>query len=64
MKDYDIQAMVNGSWKTIASGRDNYMRRCTHRFDAIEAEKLRLNVLATNGAPMARVYEIRAYDEA
>jgi hypothetical protein len=40
------------------------MRRCTHRVDALETEKLRLNVLATNGAPMARVYEIRVYDEA
>ena len=29
-----------------------------------EAEKLRLKVLETNGAPRARVYEIRVYDEA
>jgi hypothetical protein len=64
VKDYDVEALVGGSWKTIASGRDNYMRRCTHRFDAVEAEKLRLNVLATNGALMARVYEVRVYDEA
>jgi hypothetical protein len=63
VKDYDVEAMVGGAWKTIASGRENYMRRCTHRFEAVEAEKLRLKVLATNGAPMARVYEIRVYAE-
>ena len=45
-------------------GRDNYMRRCSHRFDSVSADALRLNVLATNGAPSARVYEIRVYDEA
>jgi hypothetical protein len=64
VKDYDVEAMVGGSWKTIATGRDNYMRRCTHRFDRVEADRLRLTVHATNGAPMARVYEVRVYDEA
>ncbi|MEA2708358.1 MAG: hypothetical protein QOF78_959 [Phycisphaerales bacterium] len=64
VKDYDVQAMVGGAWRTVASGRENYMRRCEHRFEAVEAEQLRLNVLATNGATMARVYEIRVYDEA
>jgi len=64
VKDYDLQARVGGTWRTIAQGRENYMRRCSHRFDAISADALRLNVLATNGAPSARVYEIRVYDEA
>jgi hypothetical protein len=64
VKDYDLQAMVGGAWRTIAQGRDNYMRRCEHRFERVSAEKLRLNVLATNGAKSARVYEIRVYDEA
>ncbi len=64
VKDYDLEARNDGEWKTIVSGRDNYHRRCTHRFDAIAADRLRLNVLATNGAPRARVFEIRVYNEA
>jgi hypothetical protein len=39
------------------------MRRCEHRFERLQADALRLNVLATNGAPSARVYEVRVYDE-
>jgi len=64
VNDYDVQARVGGSWRTIAEGRGNYMRRCSHRFERTTADALRLNVLATNGAPSARVYEIRVYDEA
>jgi hypothetical protein len=63
VKDYDLQAMIGGTWQTIAAGRDNYMRRCTHTFGRVRADRLRLNVLATNGAPTARVYEVRVYDE-
>ena len=63
VKDYDLEARLRGSWKTIASARNNYMRRRDHRFDRLEADALRLKVLATNGAPSARVYEIRVYDE-
>lgn len=63
VKEYELQALVGGQWKTVATESDNYQRRRTHKFDRVEAEKLRLNVLATNGAPTARVYEIRVYDE-
>ena len=63
VKDYDVQAEIGGTWMTLASGRDNYVRRRTHTFDPVEATKLRLKVLATNGAPSARVYEIRVYDD-
>lgn len=64
VKDYDVEAKVDGTWKQIAQGRDNYMRRCTHKFDTVQADALRLKVLATNGALSARVYEIRVYNEA
>jgi hypothetical protein len=64
VKDYELEAMIGGAWKSIASVKDNYMRHREHRFDRVEADKLRLKVLATNGGPSARVYEIRVYDEA
>jgi hypothetical protein len=39
----------------------NFQRRRIHDFPPTEATKVRLDVLATNGAPTARVYEVRVY---
>jgi hypothetical protein len=39
------------------------MRRREHQFDKIKAGKLRVTVLATNGAKTARIYEVRVYNE-
>jgi hypothetical protein len=64
VKDYELEARVNGTWKTIASVKGNYLRRREHRFERVRADRLRLNVMSTNGAPAARVYEVRVYDEA
>jgi hypothetical protein len=63
VKDYTIEAKVGESWKEIAKVTDNYVRRRVHRFDRISADAVRVNILATNGAAMARVYEARVYDE-
>jgi hypothetical protein len=64
VKDYDVEVSRGGTWVKVAEGRGNYMRRCEHRFARVEGEAVRVNVLATNGAEMARVYEVRVYDEA
>jgi hypothetical protein len=64
VKDYELQARMGGSWRTIESVKDNYFRRREHTFEAVEADRLRLRVLATNGAPTARVYEVRVYEQA
>jgi hypothetical protein len=64
VKDYDVEANVGGTWKKIVEVRGNYVRRRAHAFDAVQATQLRLNVIATNGAPSARVYEIRVYQRA
>ena len=53
-----------GDWKKVASVRGNYLRRRSHAFDRLTADRLRLTVLATNGAKSARIYEVRVYDEA
>jgi hypothetical protein len=55
---------MGGSWRTIESVKDNYFRRREHTFEAVEADRLRLRVHATNGAPTARVYEVRVYEQA
>lgn len=63
VKDYDVQALVDGTWITVCSQRGNYLRHRIHRFEPVRAEKVRIRVLDTNGDPSARIYEIRCYHE-
>lgn len=63
VRDYDVEAANGSSWKPVASDRGNYHRRRVHHFDRITTDRLKIKVLATNGAPSARIYEIRVYDE-
>jgi hypothetical protein len=60
VRDYRLE--IDG--RTIASVKGNYHRRRVHRFAEVEGSVLRLVIEATNGATMARVFEIRAYREA
>lgn len=61
VKDYRIEARVNGTWTTLHEEHDNYQRRRVHCFSTVSADQIRLTVLATNGVPEARVYEVRVY---
>lgn len=46
----------------VAEVTDNYLRKRVHTLSApLKAQTLKLEVLETNGAPAARVFEIRAY---
>lgn len=63
VKDYRLEAKVRGRWKKLAQAEGNYQRRVVHRFPLVRTRQLRLTVLATNGDPSARVYEIRVYKE-
>jgi hypothetical protein len=64
VKHYEIAVPQGGGWKTIAEEDNNYQRRRVHRFDAVTATRLRINLLETNGSPQARVFEVRVYGEA
>ncbi|MPY88740.1 MAG: FAD-dependent oxidoreductase [Luteitalea sp.] len=63
VRDYQLECWSNGAWKILAEVRDNYVRRRVHRFDTVQSDRVRVTVLATNGAPSARVYEARVYLE-
>lgn len=63
VRDYDIEMTTGSSWKQIASVRDNYHRRQVHQVQRTTTDRIRIRVLATNGAPSARIYEVRVYDE-
>lgn len=59
--DYRVEAMVEGSWRTVAEVTGNYQRLRVHEFGQLAVSKLRLSVTATNGVNQARVFEVRAY---
>lgn len=63
VRDYRIRVHDGSSYREVAQIVGNYQRRRIHRFESILASKLRLVVEATNGAPEARICEIRAYHE-
>ncbi len=66
-KDFSI-AVPDGQnkslWRTVAQVRGNYQRLCLVELAPCKTDRLRIVVEATHGNPSARIYEIRAYDEA
>jgi FAD dependent oxidoreductase len=63
VRDYTLSCWVNGAWRTLVEIKDNYQRRRIHQFESVRSGKVRLTVNATNGAPSARIYEVRIYNE-
>lgn len=63
VRDYDLTAFNGSNWVTLATEKDNYLRRRIHRFDLMTVSKLKLTVHRTGGDKSARVFEIRAYKE-
>lgn len=62
VKDYRIEAWINGEWVVVIREQHNRTRRRVHKLqEAIRTDKIRLVVESTNGAPAAEVIEIRAY---
>jgi hypothetical protein len=62
VKDYTIRCRTaGGEERTLASVRGNFQRLNRHRFEPLEVRSLRLEIGATNGDRLARVFEIRCY---
>jgi hypothetical protein len=58
VKDYRI--MIDGAVVVDVVG--NFLRKRVHRLDrAVKGKTIRLELLATNGIPVARVFEVRIY---
>jgi len=61
-RDYQIQAWDGAAWGEVVSVTGNYQRRRCHTLPvSITTTKLRVVVSATNGDPVASVYEVRCY---
>ncbi|MCK5804797.1 MAG: FAD-dependent oxidoreductase, partial [Lentisphaeria bacterium] len=64
IRDYRIRVFTaTGEWSTVAEITGNFLRRRIHRFEAVQASRIRIEALATNGFPDARIFEIRVYNE-
>ncbi|KRE70014.1 FAD-dependent oxidoreductase [Paenibacillus sp. Soil750] len=62
VKDYRLEAWVDGDWAVVQRVTNN--RKRTRRLQleaAIKTDRLRLVVEATNGCPCAEVVEVRVY---
>ena len=60
VKDYTVEVFDGSSWQTVATVKDNFMRKRTHSFTPIAAHGVRVTALATWGDASARIMEIRA----
>ena len=61
--DFTLEARDGGEWRVISHVRDNFQRRVTLRFDAVQTTAIRINITGTGGVPSARVVEVRCYEE-
>ena len=62
VKHYTVEALVNGIFKPVALGRDNFLRLVRHKFDSINTKAIRVRVHETNGDELARIFEIRCVE--
>jgi hypothetical protein len=62
VKDYRLEAWVDGAWMVLQRVTNNRKRTRRLQLDAaIATDRLRLVVEATNGCPCAEVVEVRVY---
>ena len=64
VRDYAIYYLDEGGfWRQVVAVQGNYHRRRVHKFKPVTSNKLRVEIIATNGDKSARIYEIRVYME-
>ncbi|ULL13580.1 FAD-dependent oxidoreductase [Paenibacillus sp. H1-7] len=62
VRDYRLEALVDGEWTVLHEERANRKRKRTHRLSqAVHTSRIRLVVEATNGGRCAELVEARVY---
>ena len=61
VRDFDVELICDGEVVAKRDVRGNFQRLCRVPFDGVPADTVRITVLATNGAPEARIFEVRIY---
>jgi hypothetical protein len=64
VRDYRLEACVDGRWQTIAEVRGNRRRKQVHRIEPpVATDQLRALITATNGSARAELIEVRVYGD-
>lgn len=61
VRDYSVSVRQGGSFREVARVSSNHQRVNRLKFDAVEADAVRLRITATNGLEEARIVEVRCY---
>jgi hypothetical protein len=62
LKDWDVQVLSGGQWKTVASVRNNAVGQVSSTFTPVQTTGLRILTSAGNGADdYSRIVELAAY---
>jgi len=61
VKDYRIEAYIDGAWKQVKEVTGNFQRMNVHQFTGLRCDKIRVHVSATHGVTDARIFEVRCY---
>ncbi len=59
VRDYVIEARLDGHWRELARVEGNYLRRRVHTLDGRPLDAIRVTATATNGLDHVRVCEVR-----
>lgn len=62
LRDYDVQVLVDGEYRTVAEVRDNTRGYVRSTFSEIRAEAVRLLIHDTNDGNYSRVIELEVYN--
>jgi hypothetical protein len=63
LRDWDVQALVAGEWRTVAEVRGNTAGHVTSTFESVDAEAVQIVALASNDGAYSRIVELEVYSE-
>lgn len=61
LRDWDVEAMVDGTWQTVAQVRGNTAGMVRSTFDPVPATALRIVALGSNSGDYSRIVELEAF---
>lgn len=63
LKDWDVQALTDAGWQTVAQVRGHTAGRFSSTFAPVTASAVRIDMLATNGYAYSTVTELEIYQQ-
>jgi hypothetical protein len=61
VRDYAVDVLEGGAWREVLAVQNNRRRHLRHSIEPQRSSALRVRVLASNGAPQARIVSLRIY---